>query len=464
MRDGILGIDLGTSGVKVIVTKNGREQKIREGYESTDPKGWFDAICRATKVLDLSEVRAIGLSSQVGTYIYETENGVHTVGWRESVGTEEVEQLLNDIPQEVFIKEISMPHPRIISYPLPRISYIKKYHSVKNICQPKDYLIERLTGKRVTDKFSWRGLANLNTGEYSGELMRHVGIKSEMLPEITEPDSIAGYVTKEASELTGILEGVPVVTGCNDFFAGLLGMGMIEGGQMFDITGTSEHLGVVTKDTSIDTPLVCGPYFFENAHYGVTASSGASGTLARKMCSNENLLDCLTPDAPLFLPYLNGERAPIWDADAKGVWFGISADTTQKQLAYSALEGIVFSLYHIYEHMGNPPCTQITVAGGGAYDETLNRLKAAMFGVPIVILKQNDTSALGAMMLASVGVGDYADIKIAVEDCVRIERKINVSSSLTSMLRQRFEMFKRLYPALKGEFNIFKNLKGSMLK
>ena len=151
MRDGILGIDLGTSGVKVIVTKNGREQKIREGYESTDPKGWFDAICRATKVLDLSEVRAIGLSSQVGTYIYETENGVHTVGWRESVGTEEVEQLLNDIPHEVFIKEISMPHPRIISYPLPRISYIKKYHSVKKY-MPTKRLLNRKTNGQTCDR------------------------------------------------------------------------------------------------------------------------------------------------------------------------------------------------------------------------------------------------------------------------------------------------------------------------
>ena len=108
-------------------------------------------------------------------------------------------------------------------------------------------------------------------------MLEKIGVSESILPRLQKPDSVAGFITEQASKETGIPAGVPVYVGCNDFFAGLLGMGMIRSGSMFDITGTSEHLGLITdKEPDLQTPVVHGPYFRHHALYGVTASSGAS--------------------------------------------------------------------------------------------------------------------------------------------------------------------------------------------
>ena len=121
MINGILGIDLGTSSVKLFLKDENGTKKAKESYSSPSPDGWWSALCKAAKSLDLSGVKAIGLSSQVGTYIINEEKAI---SWNSSVGKEELDLILSDLSQEIFEEEISMPHPKIISYPLPRIKHI----------------------------------------------------------------------------------------------------------------------------------------------------------------------------------------------------------------------------------------------------------------------------------------------------------------------------------------------------
>ena len=352
-----------------------------------------------------------------------------------------------------------MPHPHILSYPLPRLKFFqKKYEVLNDVCMPKDFLIEKLTGNRVSDPFSWRGLANLDAGKYSSYLLGKLGVDESILPRLQKPESVAGFVTKQASAETGIPAGTPVYVGCNDFFAGLLGMGMSQSGSMFDITGTSEHLGLITdKEPDLHTSVVHGPYFRHHALYGVTASSGASLKIGKGLwnVNDKSLLSCAKKNPPIFLPYVNGERAPIWDAKASGVFFGIHSETTQKEMAYAVMEGVTFSLYHIYEHMGFPKAKRITVAGGAAKNRSLCKLKASMFDIPVIILEENDTSALGAQMLAAVGSGDYESIEAAMkENCVQ-KVFVKPDRELKEILRRRYEIYKGLYPALKNSFAEF---------
>lgn len=453
MIPNILGIDLGSSGIKLIYSTENENKKVREVYEEISPSGWYAALCKAAKQFDLREVKAIGLSSQVGTYII---NGTENISWSAQVGQEELEEVLGMESQEVFLKEISMPHPHILSYPLPRLNYFKKrYDVLKDVCMPKDFLIEKLTGSRVSDPFSWRGLANLETGEYSSYLLAKIGVSENMLPKLQKSESVAGYVTEQASTETGIPEGTPVYVGCNDFFAGLLGMGMIHSGSMFDITGTSEHLGLITdKEPDLCTPVVHGPYFKHHALYGVTASSGASLKFGKTLwnLNDKTIMACAKENPPIFLPYVNGERAPIWDANASGVFFGITSGTTQKQMAYAVMEGVVFSLYHIYEHMGFPKTKRITIAGGAAKNRCLCKLKASMFDIPVIVLEENDTSALGAQMLAAVGCGGYSSMEAAMkENCVK-KAFVKPDRELKEVLRRRYDIYKGLYPTLKDSF------------
>lgn len=459
MNKNVLGIDLGTSSVKILqLFEDGKILKSRAEYENISPEGWWNGICQALSKLELEEVVAISLSSQVGTYIV---NDTEVISWNSRIGTEEVQEIKRKYEPEVFLREISMGHPNIVSYPIPRIKYIKgKFDKIESVCQPKDYICEQLTGTRVTDPYSWRGLANLQTGSYSQFFIKELGIEENILPKMQGFDSCAG-MTKELIINGKILAaGIPVYVGLNDYYASLLGMGVQKTGDLFDISGTSEHLGVIEKTTKTDTSLVSGPYLNENVHYGVTASSGASIKFGLKFLKDGTIdLDSMKmKKPPIFLPYLNGERAPIWDADARGMYFGICEGCSETELAYAAVEGVVFSLYHIYETMGKPKAYSMKISGGAAVLPLLNQLKAEMFELPAQILEENDTSALGAALIAAVGTGWYEDYQTAITENCKIKETICPKGNHKEWLDKRYAIYKELYPSVRLQYERLKEL------
>jgi len=444
-KKSVLGIDLGTSAVKLLQRfEDGTTVKEKEYYETITPKGWWDAIAKAMGRMELGSVQAIGLSSQVGTYIIDNDV---VISWNDPIGAKELEELKAMYTQEEFCEEISMPHPNIISYPLPRLIFIKNnYPTFYSVCQPKDFICEKLTGRCVTDPYSWRGLANLNTKTYSQKFLDAVGIAEAVLPQMVDYTDVAGYTLSQVISDCTLKEGVPVYVGLNDYYASLLGMGIWNSGDMFDITGTSEHLGVLEDTVNIETKLVSGPYIRHHVHYGVTGSSGPSLNFGLQFSENGemDIEEMLSHNPPIFLPYLKGERAPIWDENAKGVYFGIGEGCSKEDMAYAVLEGVAFSLYHIYEEMGEPNASEIRVAGGAAGNRTLNQLKAELLQMPVRILKESDTSALGACMVAMSGENWHQD----VEYC----ETIYPTGRCVEILKQRFEIYKELYPALEKQF------------
>lgn len=451
----LLGIDLGTSSVKLLLRHtDGRIEKAREPYEAKNPEGWLNALARAASKLDLSVVDAVGLSSQVGTYLVN-ENIV--LEWSAPVGLDELREIKAAFPQQVFIREITMPHPDIISYPLPRLRHIlRTVPDVQSVCMPKELLVRFLTGQMVSDPYSWRGLANLETGEYSRFFLDWLGIREDVLPPLRRPDECAGRVTGEAASQTGLKEGTLVYTGCNDFFAALAGTGICKENDLFDITGTSEHIGGIAQSMLPDAPPVSGRYFQQYVRYGVTGSSGASLDYAERLYSGAVNTDaCRKKHPPLFLPYLNGERCPVCDPDAKGVFFGIGAGCTPEAMAYSVREGIAFNLKQIIDmldiHGGF-----IAVAGGAAEDEQLNQIKADVLGMKVVTLKEAEASALGAAMIAGVGSGAFSSLEEAATTCVEQDRCFLPGN--TEGYTARYEMYKQLYPALKNQFVKWKEI------
>lgn len=455
-----MGIDLGTSSVKVLVRyPDGRVQTAREGYEEISVDGWMTAVDRVLSGVDVSKAEAIGLSSQVGTYIV---NEHEVLSWNRAAGDKELARVKSSYNTEVFVREISMMHPDIISYPIPRLLYIKEhFEKVKSICQPKDMICRMLTGKLMTDKYSWRGLSNIRTGTYSTYFLDEIGVQESVLPGLSGVFQKAGTLLPEVAEKYGFAKPVPVYTGLNDFYAGLLGMGILEVGDVFDITGTSEHLGIVEESLRTDTPLVSSEYFGNFVHYGVTASSGDSLGFAIKELAGENVQMELAETAPpIFTPYLNGERAPIFDPQATGTFFGITRGCTREQLAYSVLEGVVFSLYHIYERMGKPPIRRMIAGGGAAGNVTLNRMKAELFGVNVVTAKDSENSALGAAMAAAYGSGDYESLAALREDFCHSGSIAKPDGSYRELLQKRYEIYRELYPALKNQYQKFREVTG----
>ena len=474
MNQCVLGIDLGTSSVKIVKKyKNGHTEKLKNTNEAPLPLGWWDAVCKLLGEIDWKEVAAIGLSSQVGTYLV---NDKEVISWNHDVGKEELKWWKTKYSTERFVEEISMPHPDIISYPLPRLKYIiEHFDGIQKICQPKEYILEKLTGEWVTDMYSWRGLVNLNEGTYSGYFLKELSLEEGKLPVIKGMDEVAGYTKEVRIECNILPAGIPVYVGLNDFYAGLLGMGVGKTGQMFDVTGTSEHLGVVEENIDKNTDLVSGPYIKHMVRYGVTASSGPSIKYALKLIQEQNvnflktekmhaedivfgLEDIIKKKPPIFLPYVKGERAPIWNADARGVFFGIEEKCSSVDMAYAIMEGVVFSLYHIYETMGMPEIQRITVSGGAAEIECLNWLKAEIFGVPIDIVKESDVSALGACMTAAVGLGWYKNYEETAKEWVTIARNKVPSGRYKQWFVKRFKLYKELYYKVEPLFEKWKEI------
>ncbi len=477
-KKSVLGIDLGTSSVKVLQRyADGTVIKSKRSYQEISPAAWWDAVCRALSEVALPDVEAIGLSSQVGTYIID---GQEVIGWDQGIGAEELMQMKKQYSRELFLKEISMPHPNITSYPIPRLKYIRELHpDVKKVCQPKDFLCEQLTGNWVTDPYSWRGLANLETKKYSTYFLNAVGFTEDHLPKMIDETALAGYTRERALPTadakgrgakpggvqkkhgsTVLPAGIPVYAGLNDYYASLLGMGIQNVGDLFDISGTSEHLGVIEPSVHVDTKLVSGPYLQDNVHYGVTASSGASLDFGLRLFESAKvaLQEEQKRNPPIFLPYLNGERAPLWDGDARGMFFGISAGCSRQDMAYAVMEGVVFSLYHIYESMGKPDADMMRIAGGAAVNPVLNQLKAEMFEIPAAVMEEKDTSALGAAMIAAVGAGWYVDIWEAAAELCKIKERIEPAGTYRGWLEKRFSIYKKLYPAVKEQYKEFRRI------
>lgn len=454
-----LGLDLGTSSVKALLCAGGEVvAREREGY-SGGRLATVKTLCRRLAAgCDLSRLAGMGLSSQVGTYIVESGAGARLaeIPWSAPEGAGELAELLSRYPREVFLRETGMEHPALHSYPLPRLTHIvRRYGGGVRVLQPKDELCRELTGRAASDPYSWRGLWNPATGGYSGYFLRELHMDPATLPELRDPCSPAGRVTPAAAGDFGLPEGVAVYTGTGDFFAALIGAG-VSPREGFDITGTSEHVGVPTADLRPSAGLISSPAPGGFVHYGVTAASGASISWGREMFPGEELSPdeipaLLAENPPIFLPYLRGERAPVFDPDARGVFFGITADTSRREMFYSVAEGVAFSVRHICEALGSPAVERVTVCGGLAGDAALNTLKAALLRVPVRPVAEKDSSALGASVIAEAGATGEPPRDVAARYAAYLAPAVP-DRALAGALAPRFSVYKRLYPAVKGLF------------
>jgi xylulokinase len=471
----VAGIDVGTSSVKVLcVDRDGRIVKVRKRHKDvkTQHIAWFETIKECFRELggmvDLRRVDAVAMASQVNTYILysssKAEEDWLVLDWTSGAGTEQLRQIRKAFDQDYFLEHISMPHPQMISYPLPRMKYLKQVHAhdwdrAEKVLQPKDYLYHRMTGVFASDPLTWRGLSNIKDCCFHNGLLKDNGIPKELLPELHSSFACLGRLLGTVSKDLCIRESVPVYLGCNDFFAALAGMGVVGPGGYFDVSGTSEHVGTVSKSLDWDNQSISGPFFDGFVRYGVTTSSGISLEWG---CKNFDLPDnrCSVSEsaAPIFLPYLSGERSPIWNNNARGVFFGLDSAHDKTALAYSVREGVVFSLYHIWKSLqfdGVYDNEGIRTGGAASADESLNQLKADLFATSFYTLKEKESTALGAAMIGAVGEGWYGNISEAADKLVSIDNEIVPNLKTRERLMRRFETYVSLYPALKDLFDKF---------
>ena len=158
------------------------------------------------------------------------------------------------------------------------------------------------------------------------------------------------------------------------------------------------------------------------------------------------------------MPYLTGERAPIFDENARGVFFGISDKTDKKALAYSVLEGVLFSLYDIADNLGNSKTDYIICGGGSTVNPEFSKMKATLFGKRVINAVEKDVSALGAALIAMVGYGYKKDLVCAVSEYVKYEENILPEEKYRLKMLKRFDVYRSIYKSLKTNFKNFKEI------
>ena len=474
----LIGIDVGTTSVKAALfdehgvqlasfaTRYSTRRGVN-GVATQNPHDWMQLVEKALRAvsagLPLGAVKGVGLTSQVNTHVFVDEHLnplLPAFTWQDTRCADDAAELDLQVSTEDKIKYWGAPLPIDASHVLARMAYVKRVHldvwaKTKYVLAPKDYCIAKLTGKILTDPMTAFGVVD-NHLKLIEPLVALVEGAKNRLPEI------AGF-TKPAGKIRGgwPCAGTRIIVGAMDAWAGFLGAGAAQDGDAVYLSGTSEILGLVSK-TKVPTPGVIAFPECENLviHAGPTQSGAASLDWAAQLFNRpiDELLAiaaALDPETqvPVFLPHLDGERAPLWDAQSRGVFAGAGAQMGAAHFTLSVLEGVAYAVRLLLESLElssgmNPD--GLAHAGGGARADHWCQVRADVLGVPIRRLKNLDAGVAGAAMLAGVGVGLFPSIPQAAQKFVQIDRVFEPRAALKLRHEKGFERYKLLYQQLKS--------------
>ncbi len=287
------------------------------------------------------------------------------------------------------------------------------------------------------------------------------GLAVERLPPVVETGSIVGALLPAAAADLGVAAGIPVVAGTNDAFASFLGAGLLERGDAVDTGGTSGGLAVYW-DVPVEVPgaWVAPAPIPDRWLIGgaMTATGRALDWLADDVLGGvpvETLIAeaaTVPPgcDGLVFLPYLAGERSPLWDPDARGAFVGLTLAHGRGHLARAVLEAAAYALRHVAAPVraAGLGIDHLVVTGGTARSEVWNRIKADVLGVPVDVPAVRETALLGAAMLGAVAIGLYPDLRSAVRAMARVDHRLEPESATAGVYEAGYAAYVDLWPRI----------------
>jgi xylulokinase len=498
----LLGIDIGTSGTKTVLfdlagdtiasaTVEYPMYQPHIGWAEQDPKDWWQATCRsvaqvvAESGVDPADIKGLGLSGQMHGMVLLDKNGEvlrPSIIWCDQRTVAECAQITEIVGAERLI-EITA-NPALTGFTAGKVMWVKNhqpeiFEKIKHILLPKDYVRYMLTGAFATEVSDASGMQFLDVPkrEWSREVLTKLGIEYEWLPQVYESYEISGKLSKQAAELTGLPEGLPVAGGGGDQAAGAVGNGIVRPGVMSCTIGTSgvvfAHLDTVSIDPGGRTQTFCHAVPGCWHVMGVTQSAGLSYRWIRdEMCAVEMVMGKRLGTDPyvlmgqeaeqigpgslglIYLPYLMGERAPHLDSDARGVFFGLSASHDRRHMIRAVMEGVSYSLLdciNIIRDMGITT-TEVRASGGGGRSGLWRQMLADMFETDVCTINSTEGGALGVALLAGVGVGEYASVPEACDAAIQRVSTQKPDKENTGTYRKYYKIYRQLYPALKQSY------------
>lgn len=486
----VVGIDVGTSGTKVTMydiqgnimanaTRSYPMIQNQEGHAEQNPEDWVEATLNGLAEVanhgrdHISDIQAIGITGQMhGLVMLDEKNEVlrPSIIWCDQRTAPQVAKMESTLAHDVWL-EITGNKPGT-GLTLAKLLWVKEqephvYEACRTILLPKDYVRYRLSGVLATDLTDASGtqMLALESGKWSESICSILDIDMTKLPHIHPSTAQLGSLTEACSLKTGLPAGTPIIAGAADQPASAIGNGVIRAGVMSDTLGSSGVLFMQTDGFLFD------PYGRINtfrhvipdsfAVMGVTQGCGISMQwMIDRLYQNEkhpfavmnaDVAKARPDNALYFLPYLMGERTPIVDANAKGMLFGITGQTTTAAIARAVMEGISFSQLHAYKVFEAlaQTATNILLGGGGANSRTWTQMMSDVFNLNIQTHRDSGTTTLGAAIIAAVGAGLFPSWQDAVDSMIHIEEEIQPVQEVHDIYQRKFIVYKQLYEATK---------------
>lgn len=497
----ILSIDIGTSACKVAVFNRKGEviASVNEGYPvyyphpgyvEQKPDEWWAAACKGIRrvmekgAIAAGEIAGVGVDGQSWSAIAIDKEGsvlFNNPIWMDTRAKDICSRLNKEIGAEKIFSVAG--NPMQPSYTTPKIlwyqeTYPEQYKKIDKVLQSNSFIVYRMTNKTSQEKSQGYGLHcfHLEKGIWDADMARTLGIPQKFLPDIYDCHDVVGTVSAQCAAQTGLLEGTPVVAGGLDAACGTLGAGVYANGQTQEQGGQAGGMSICTKEYTASPNLICSYHVIPNLWLlqgGTTGGGGAlrwfegifgeyERELAKKTGGNSfALLDELAAgiapgsDGMIFLPYLAGERSPIWDPNAKGVYYGIDFNKTKGHFVRSLLEGVGFSLLHNIEEAEKVGAYAdvLRAMGGAANSKVWTQIKADITGRRIEVPSSDTATTLGAAILAGVGIGWYQNYEEAVLETVQVTRVHEPDLEKHEQYKKQYQRYRSLYEDLKDSMS-----------
>jgi xylulokinase len=464
----VLGIDLGTTEVKAgLVGLDGRLLAIARagyglavghgpGWAEQDPGAWWSAVVGAVRALhpaDPVDIVAIGVDGHGPTLAAVDGRGEATrpaITFLDTRAAAEADEL----GEATGIRGWALG-------PLPAALWLERHERdvadrTRWYLTTWEWLAFRLTGEAVAPQVPGQAVPD------AAVVTDATGLHMDRRPRAAGMGAVVGTLTEAAADALGLRAGIPVAGGTNDAFASYLGAGLLEPGDAYDPGGSAGGFGVYWNE-----PVEVPGAFVTPAPlaglYSVGAAMAATGRaldwfrdeIVGGGITTERLLEeaAATPpgaDGLIFLPYLAGERSPIWDPTATGVLAGLTLAHGRGHIARSIMEASALAIRHVATPMlaAGVTVTAMRACGGPARSEAWNQIKADVTGFPVLVPAVLETAVLGSAILGAVGIGANPDLPAAIRSMTRIERRLEPRAEVAATYDRAFEAYVGLYPAV----------------
>lgn len=496
----MMGIDVGTTGTRAVVVRpdghvvsaaTADHQPMRmpkPGWAEQDPEDWWQAAISATRAalsqaeLKGADVAAIGLSGQMhGVALLDKAKAVlrPALIWCDQRSQSQCDAITSKVGAVHLIRLVS--NPALTGFSAPKLLWVRDhepeiYERAAHFLLPKDYVRLKLAGEFATDVSDASGtlLFDVTHRRWSQEILERLKIDASLLPRAFESIEVTGQISSETALLTGLRAGTPVVAGAGDQAASAVGNGIVSPGLTSATLGTSGVIFAYTNAPKLDPQgrihTFCHAVPKKWHVMGVTQGAGlslrwfreqfgaAESWYAREIGADSYEIIIqearkIPPgsDGLLFLPYLMGERTPHLDAEARGMWFGLTAAHTRGHLIRAILEGVAFSLrdsLEIFKEL-EIPVDQIRASGGGSRSFLWRQIQADIYGKDVVTLSESEGSAYGAALLAGVGAKIYKSVEEAARQTIQIHESVAPDSKNIRVYDELYQVYRGLYPAVR---------------